>query len=57
MPVIGWLSSGSRDSDDRLRLPDFRAGLNETGYAERRKIAIEYRQADDQIERLDRLIH
>jgi putative ABC transport system substrate-binding protein len=52
MPVIGWLSSGSRDADDALRLPPFRLGLNEMGYVEGRNVAIEYRQADDQIDRL-----
>ena len=52
MPVIGWLSSGSRETDDALRLPDFRIGLIETGYTEGRNVAIEYRQAEDQIERL-----
>ena len=55
MPVIGWLSSGSRASDDVFRLPPFRLGLNETGYVEGRNVAIEYRQADDQIERLPAL--
>src|SRR5437016_1361606 len=54
-PVIGWISSGSRDSDDALRLPPFRLGLNETGYAEGRNVAIECRQAEDQIERLPSL--
>jgi putative tryptophan/tyrosine transport system substrate-binding protein len=39
MPVIGWLSSGSRDTDDALRLPPFRLGLNETGYTEGRNVA------------------
>ena len=52
MPVSGWLSSGSRDSDDALRLPPFRLGLNETGYTEGRNVAIEYRWAEDQLERL-----
>src|ERR1700746_1497756 len=28
MPVIGWLSSGSRDTDDAFRLPPLRLGLN-----------------------------
>ena len=28
-PVIGWLSSASRDTDEAIRLPDFRLGLNE----------------------------
>ena len=55
MPVIGWLSSGSRVSDDISRLPPFRLGLNEMGYIEGRNIAIEYRRADDQIERLPAL--
>jgi putative ABC transport system substrate-binding protein len=31
LPVIGWLSSGSRETDDVSRLPPFRLGLNETG--------------------------
>ena len=51
IPVIGWLSSGSRETDDVSRLPPFRLGLNETGYTEGRNVAIEYRRADDQIER------
>jgi putative ABC transport system substrate-binding protein len=55
VPVIGWLSSGSRDSDDVSRLPPFRLGLNETGYIEGRNVAIEYRRADDLIERLPAL--
>jgi putative tryptophan/tyrosine transport system substrate-binding protein len=55
MPVIGWLSSGSRESDDVLQLPSFRRGLNETGYTEGRNVAIEYRRAEDQLERLPAL--
>jgi putative ABC transport system substrate-binding protein len=55
MPVIGWLSSGSRNFDDALRLPHFRLGLNETGYTEGRNVAIEYRWAEDQIGRLPAL--
>jgi putative ABC transport system substrate-binding protein len=55
MPVIGWLSSGSRDTDDAVRLPPFRRGLNETGYAEGRNVVVEYRRAEDQIERLPAL--
>jgi putative ABC transport system substrate-binding protein len=56
MPVIGWLSSGSRESDDVFRLPSFRLGLNESGYAEGSNVAIEYRRADDQIERVPTLV-
>jgi ABC-type uncharacterized transport system substrate-binding protein len=52
MLVIGWLSSGSRDTDETFRLPRFRLGLNEAGYTENRNVAIEYRRAEDQIERL-----
>jgi putative tryptophan/tyrosine transport system substrate-binding protein len=55
IPVIGWLSSGSRDTDDTIRLPGFRRGLSETGYTEDRNVAIEYRRAEDQIERLPAL--
>jgi putative tryptophan/tyrosine transport system substrate-binding protein len=55
LPVIGWLSSGSRESDDVFRLPPFRLGLNETGYTEGRNVEIEYRRAEDQIERLPAL--
>jgi putative tryptophan/tyrosine transport system substrate-binding protein len=55
MPVVGWLSSGSRDTDDASRLPPFRLGLNEKGYTEGRNVAIEYRRAEDQIERLPAL--
>src|SRR5262245_32092257 len=55
MPVIGWLSSASQETDDAFRLPPFRLGLNETGYSEGRNVAIEYRRAEDQIERLPAL--
>jgi len=55
MPVIGWLSSASQETDDAFRLPPFRLGLNETGYVEGRNVAIEYRRAEDQIERLPAL--
>jgi len=52
VPVIGFLSSASRHVDDVRRLPGFRQGLHETGYTEGRNVAIEYRGADDQIDRL-----
>ena len=55
MPVIGWLSSGTPQSDDALRLPHFRSGLSEMGYNEGRNVAIEYRRADGQINRLPAL--
>jgi putative tryptophan/tyrosine transport system substrate-binding protein len=55
MPVIGFLSSASRDMDDVRRLPPFRQGLNESGYIEGQNVAIEYRGADYRIDRLPAL--
>ena len=55
MPVIGFLSSASRDVDDVRRLPPFREGMTEAGYTEGRNIAIEYRGAEDQLDRLPAL--
>src|SRR2546430_2329835 len=55
MAVIGWLSSGSQDSDEVIRLPSFRQGLNETGYTEGRNVTFEYRWAENQIDRLPAL--
>jgi len=51
MPVIGYLSVGSPETDD-FRLTPFRQGLNETGYVEGRNVAIEYRWAQGQNDRL-----
>jgi len=51
MPVIGFLSSASPNLySDRLRT--FREGLKAAGYVEGRNVAIEYRFADYQRERL-----
>ena len=55
MPVIGWLSIGSREFDDHVRLTGFRQGLGDTGYVEGRNIAIEYRWAEGQYDRLPAL--
>jgi putative tryptophan/tyrosine transport system substrate-binding protein len=55
IPVIGFLSSASRDVDDVRRLPPFREGMTEAGYTEGRNIAIEYRGADYQLDRLPAL--
>ncbi len=54
MPVIGYLSPGSQESDV-LRLTHLRKGLSETGYIEGRDVAIEYRWADGLSEQLPAL--
>ena len=54
MPVIGFLDSRSADAlTDRLR--GFRQGLKDTGYVEGENVAIEYRWAENQIDRLPAL--
>jgi ABC-type uncharacterized transport system substrate-binding protein len=54
MPVIGFLSSGSPDSDPS-RLSAVRQGLKETGYIEGRNLTIEYRWAEGHYDRLPAL--
>ena len=51
MPVVGFLTSLGRN--DRPDLADaFRRGLSEAGYVEGRNVAIEYRFAENQYDRL-----
>ena len=54
LPVIGFLISGSFEAQAD-RLAKFRAGLNEAGYVEGQNVAIEYRLADGQYDRLPAL--
>jgi putative tryptophan/tyrosine transport system substrate-binding protein len=54
MPVIGVISSGSRDTYSEL-LAAFRQGLNEAGYVEGQTVAIDSQWADGQFDRLPRL--
>jgi putative tryptophan/tyrosine transport system substrate-binding protein len=55
MPVIAFLYSLPPDAIvDRLRA--FRQGLKETGYVEGENVAIEYRSAEDQMDRLPLLV-
>jgi putative ABC transport system substrate-binding protein len=54
MPVIGYLSSRSAERDMPY-LAAIRQGLNEAGYAEGKNVAIEYRWADGQYNRLPAL--
>ena len=51
MPVIGFLS-GSALADRARYLPAFRQGIGEAGYVEGQNVAIEYRWAQDQADRL-----
>jgi putative ABC transport system substrate-binding protein len=55
IPVIGFLDIRSPDTlmEDRLRA--FRQGLKDTGYVERENVAIEYRWAENQVDRLPAL--
>jgi putative ABC transport system substrate-binding protein len=54
MPVIGYLNTGSSESD-AYRLTGLRRGLSQTGYVEGRNLVIEYRWAGNQADRLPTL--
>ena len=54
MPVIGFLSGQSPGTAAHL-VAAFRQGLSEVGFIERRNLAIEYRWAEDQYDRLPAL--
>jgi putative ABC transport system substrate-binding protein len=56
MPVIGYLFAGSAPSSpNEPFLAAFRQGLNETGYVEGQNLAIEYRWAENNYDRLPML--
>jgi putative tryptophan/tyrosine transport system substrate-binding protein len=54
LPVIGFISGGSADGFAPLAAA-FRQGLNEAGYVEGRNVAIEFRWAEGQNDRLPAL--
>jgi len=54
LPVVGFLNSASAEGYASMANA-FRQGLNETGYVEGSNVAIEYRWADNQNERLPAL--
>jgi putative ABC transport system substrate-binding protein len=54
MPVIGYIGTGSRESD-AFRLPSFHQGLSEAGYVDGRNVVIEYRWAEGHNDRLPEL--
>ena len=51
IPVIGYLGTGSAQSD-AFRVTGFRQGLKEAGYVEGQNLTIEYRWAEDHLDRL-----
>ena len=55
MPVVGFLRSTSHAPFESLATA-FRQGLNETGFVEGQNVAVEYRYADNQHERLPALV-
>jgi putative ABC transport system substrate-binding protein len=54
MPVVGWLSSQSADDDTNRTVP-FLQGLKEAGFVEGQNVAVEYRYAENQYDRLPAL--
>jgi putative ABC transport system substrate-binding protein len=51
MPVVGFLNSGSSQGREHFAVA-FRKGLGELGFVEGQNVAIEYRWAEDQYDRL-----
>src|SRR5271155_5353144 len=56
MPVIGFLSTQSAEDDYKNRTVPFLQGLKETGYVEGQNMAVEYRYAENQVDRLPALV-
>ena len=54
LPVVGFLHSSSPENSGN-RVPALRQGLKEMGFIENENVAIEYRWADNQIDRLPTL--
>jgi putative ABC transport system substrate-binding protein len=53
MPVVGYLSSGSSNSDaNKIGAAEFREALRRAGFVNGRNVAIEYRWADGHYDRL-----
>jgi putative ABC transport system substrate-binding protein len=54
MPVVGWLNAGGFGASTAY-VAAFRRGLGEMGYVEGQNVAVEYRWADDQDDRVPTL--
>src|ERR1043166_12547 len=54
MPMVGWLNSGASAGREHL-LTAFRRGMGETGFIGGQNVAIEYRWAEGQYDRLPAL--
>jgi putative ABC transport system substrate-binding protein len=52
MPVIGYLGAQSADDEYKNITVPFLQGLKETGYVEGQNVAVEYRFAENQLDRL-----
>jgi hypothetical protein len=52
IPVVGFLSTESADDDYKNITVPFLQGLREAGYVEGQTVAIEYRYAENQLDRL-----
>jgi putative ABC transport system substrate-binding protein len=55
VPVIGYLGSSSADDEYKNFTVPFLQGLKETGYVEGQNVAVEYRWAENQYDRLPAL--
>src|SRR6516164_4515283 len=55
IPTVGWLNSETPEGGYGLLAAAFRQGLSEAGFVEGRSVAIEYRWAHGQIDRLPAL--
>jgi putative ABC transport system substrate-binding protein len=56
MPVVGFLSAQSADDDFKNITVPFFQGLKETGYGEGQNVSVEYRWAENQLDRLPVLV-
>jgi putative ABC transport system substrate-binding protein len=55
VPVIGFLGAQSADLEYKLFTVPFLRGLKETGYVEGQNVAVEYRYAENQLDRVPAL--